>query len=223
MVVIYSIFIRTSFGLTSEETTMPYGCVQDVPIGWEMYQQLMTEVGDAPAEGLVVHLVLRRPGGLRYVDVWESREARQRFIDQRIHPVLPRLLVRSGIRAQGEPPFDEVEVLQVMAGPRAGDTVTPYACVRDVPIGWDVYQQLMAEVGDDPAEGLVARLVLRRPGGLRYVEAWESREARERFVDERIHPVLRRVLARRGMQMQEEPAVDEVQVLDVWWGPQARS
>ncbi len=66
---------------------MPYACVSDVPIGWEVYQQLMAEVGDAPAEGLVVHLVLRRPGGLRYVDVWESREARQRFVDQRIHPV----------------------------------------------------------------------------------------------------------------------------------------
>ncbi len=98
---------------------MPYACVQDVPIGWEVYQQLMAEVGDAPAEGLIVHLVLRRPGGLRYVDVWESREARQRFLDQRIHPVLPHLLVRNGIQVQGEPPTDEVEVLDVMWGPRA--------------------------------------------------------------------------------------------------------
>ncbi len=98
---------------------MKYACVQDVPIGWEVYQQLMAEVGDAPAEGLVVHLVLRRPGGLRYVDVWESREARQRFVDQRIHPVLKRLLVRNGIQVQGEPSTDEVEVLDVMWGPRA--------------------------------------------------------------------------------------------------------
>lgn len=98
---------------------MPYACVQDVPIGWEVYRQLMAEVGDAPAEGLVVHLVVRRPGGLRYVDVWESREARQRFLDERIHPVLPRLLVRSGIQMQGEPPIDEVEVLDVMWGPGA--------------------------------------------------------------------------------------------------------
>ncbi len=98
---------------------MPYACVSDVPIGWEVYQQLMAEVGDAPAEGLVVHLVLRRPGGLRYVDVWESREARQRFVDQRIHPVLKRLLVRNGIQVQGEPPTEEVEVLDVMWGPRA--------------------------------------------------------------------------------------------------------
>ncbi len=98
---------------------MPYACVQDVPIGWEVYQQLMAEVGDAPAEGLVVHLVLRRPGGLRYVDVWESRESRQRFVDQRVHPVLKRLLVRNGIQVQGEPLTDEVEVLDVMWGPRA--------------------------------------------------------------------------------------------------------
>jgi hypothetical protein len=98
---------------------MPYACVQDVPIGWEVYQQLMAEVGDAPAEGLVVHVVLRRPDGLRYLDVWESREARQRFVDQRVHPVLRRLLVRNGIQVQGEPPTEEVEVLDVMWGPCA--------------------------------------------------------------------------------------------------------
>jgi hypothetical protein len=119
MVVIYSIFIRMSFGSTSEETVMPYACVQDVPIGWDVYQQLMIEVGDAPAEGLVVHLVLRRPGGLRYVDVWESREARQRFIDQRIHPVLRRILARRGIEMQEEPAVDDVEVLDVWWGRQA--------------------------------------------------------------------------------------------------------
>ena len=202
---------------------MSYACVQDVPIGWEVYQQLMAELGDAPAEGLVVHLVLRRPSGLRYIDVWESREARQRFLDQRIHPVLPRLLVQSGIRVQGEPPLDEVEVLDVVRGPRARDSVMPYASVRDVPIAWETYQQLMAEVGDLSAEGLMAHLVLRRPGGLRYVEVWESREARQRFVDERIHPVLWRVLARKGIEIHEKPSITEVEVLDVLWGPRARS
>ena len=202
---------------------MPYACVQDVPIGREVYQQLMAEVGDAPAEGLVVHLVLRRPGGLRYVDVWESHQARQRFLDQRIHPVLPRLLVRNGIRVQGEPPIEEVEVLDVMRGPRARDTVMPYACVQDVPIEWEVYQQLMEEVGDAPAEGLGVHLVLRRPAGLRYVDVWESREARQRYVDERIHPVLGRLLVRSGIQMHGEPPIDEVEVLDVMCGPRAKS
>jgi heme-degrading monooxygenase HmoA len=207
----------------SKETVMSYACVQDVPIGWEVYQQLMAELGDAPAEGLVVHLVVRRPSGLRYIDVWESREARQRFLDQRIHPVLPRLLVRSGIRVQGEPPPDEVEVLEVMRGPRAADGAMPYAAVRDVPIGWETYQQLKAEVGEVSAEGLIAHLVLRGPRGVRYVEVWESREARQRFVDGRIHPVLWRILARSEIKIHEQPTITEIEVLDVLWGPRASS
>jgi hypothetical protein len=98
---------------------MSYACVQDVPIGWEVYQELMAELGDAPAEGLVVHLVLRRPSGLRYIDVWESREARQRFVDGRIHPVLWRILARSEIKIHEQPSITEIEVLDVLWGPRA--------------------------------------------------------------------------------------------------------
>jgi hypothetical protein len=66
---------------------------QDVPIDAAFYQRIVDRLGADPPPGLVAHLALRRPeGGLRYVDVWESQEACDRFVEERLHPVVHEML-----------------------------------------------------------------------------------------------------------------------------------
>ncbi len=55
---------------------MVYAYVQDVPIGEELYRRIITELGPEPLEGALLHLCVRNDdGSLRYIDVWESKEA----------------------------------------------------------------------------------------------------------------------------------------------------
>lgn len=92
-----------------------YAFMQDVPIDEGVYRRISEKVGDQPLDGQVLHLVLRRPeGGLRYVDVWESREAYARAVDEFIHPAVHSTLEEIGIRPQGEPATTEVGVVEVL-------------------------------------------------------------------------------------------------------------
>jgi hypothetical protein len=95
--------------------------VQDVPIGEEVYRKIRERLGSEPLAGLVVHLVERRPdGGLRYVDVWESREACERAFADRIHPAVFGVLREVGFRPPpGEPPRQQLDVVAVDVGPAA--------------------------------------------------------------------------------------------------------
>ena len=63
---------------------MVYAFTQDVPIGPELYQRILDEIGPEPLAGSLVHVCVRLPeGGLRYIDVWESEEACARAFDDR--------------------------------------------------------------------------------------------------------------------------------------------
>jgi hypothetical protein len=92
---------------------MAYAFSQDVPIDASIYAQIASGVGDAPPDGLVVHLALERPeGGLRYIDVWESEAHWQRFVDERLHPVVHELL--SAVFGDQLPPEPEQTALSVV-------------------------------------------------------------------------------------------------------------
>ncbi len=72
---------------------MPYAFTQDVPIDGATYGRITDGLGDEAPKGLIVHLAIELPeGGLRYVDVWESEEAFDRFAEERLHPVVHGLL-----------------------------------------------------------------------------------------------------------------------------------
>ncbi len=72
---------------------MTFAFTQDVPIDAAFYARIQEQLGTSPPEGLVAHLALERPeGGLRYLDVWESEEHWQRFLDERVHPVVHPML-----------------------------------------------------------------------------------------------------------------------------------
>jgi hypothetical protein len=70
-----------------------YAFTQDVPIDAALYDRIVEGLGDQPPEGMIVHIAVERPeGGLRYLDVWESEADCDRFGEQRLHPVVHRLL-----------------------------------------------------------------------------------------------------------------------------------
>ena len=57
------------------------------------YKRITDGLGDVPPKGLVTHLAIERPeGGLRYVDLWESEDDCNRFVEDRLHPVVHELL-----------------------------------------------------------------------------------------------------------------------------------
>lgn len=90
---------------------------QDVPIPWPVYEQIRQQLGLAPPPGLIAHLVLQTETGLRYVDVWESKEACDRFFDERVHPAVDAVFARAGrSRAvTGEPCSTPIVVKEVWA------------------------------------------------------------------------------------------------------------
>jgi hypothetical protein len=99
---------------------MPYTYTQDVPIDEAMYRKIVERLGPAPIAGQIFHLVVRRSGGLRYVDVWESEEACQRAFDERIHPAVYRVFSEAGFVPSGEPVKELLDVVDVICGTLAG-------------------------------------------------------------------------------------------------------
>ena len=70
-----------------------YAFTQDVPIDATFYRRITDGLGETTPPGLLVHLAIERPeGGLRYIDVWESEQACDRFAEERLHPVVHGLL-----------------------------------------------------------------------------------------------------------------------------------
>ena len=89
----------------------------------------------------------------------------------------------------------------------------PFACSYEVPADEHLYRRVKHEIGDEPAKGLVAHLVVKSAGGLRHIGVWDSQDDWYRFREERVRPAVGRVLATAG-RAQPTPAPEE-QILDV--------
>jgi hypothetical protein len=89
---------------------MPYAFVQDIEGGdWDTYQAITEEAGDERPEGLVVHVAGPTDTGVRLIDVWESEEACQRFLSERLLPARAKVLADRGF----EPMTPRIDVLDV--------------------------------------------------------------------------------------------------------------
>ncbi len=93
-----------------------YGFTQDLPITPESYARMREGLGAKTPEGLIVHVVTRHDDGLRYTDVWESREFCDRFLEERVHPILGRAFASEGGQVPPEPPRCDVDVVDVWCG-----------------------------------------------------------------------------------------------------------
>ena len=89
---------------------MTIAVVQDIAgADYETYQRIMKEVGDERPAGLVTHVAGATDGGMRIIDVWESNDAQQRFLGERLLPARQRVLDGMGI----EPVTPRIDVLDV--------------------------------------------------------------------------------------------------------------
>ncbi|MDQ6672672.1 MAG: hypothetical protein M3069_18345 [Chloroflexota bacterium] len=96
---------------------MTYTWLQDVPITVDIYREIVAGLGDAPPEGLILHIArVMDDSHLQYLDVWESEAACERFTEERLHPVVGPALARHQVRPEGgEPPRRPVQVAHVWA------------------------------------------------------------------------------------------------------------
>lgn len=88
---------------------MAYAFQYDVPADEQFYARVKAEIGDEQPKALVVHLVLKRDGGLRHIGVWESKEDWERFREERVEPALDRVFAAAGF-AQRPPQPDDQEM-----------------------------------------------------------------------------------------------------------------
>lgn len=58
---------------------MTYAVVQDVPASWEQYEELGDALRERVPEGLIFHVAGPTDEGYRTIEVWETREAWERF------------------------------------------------------------------------------------------------------------------------------------------------
>jgi hypothetical protein len=81
----------------SGDIEMTYSFIQDVPANEQIYSQILAGLGDTTPPGLISHVVIKRDGGLRYVDVWESQRDWEQFRDERVEPTVAKVLASYGI------------------------------------------------------------------------------------------------------------------------------
>src|SRR3954454_22256321 len=98
-----------------------------------------------------------------------------------------------------------------------------YAWTQDLPITLEIYEEIMADLGDEPPTGLIVHVAqVLDSGQMRYLDVWESEAACQHFTEERLHPVVGRALARHQVRVVggERPR-QPVQVAHVWGADQA--
>jgi hypothetical protein len=71
---------------------MTYAFTYDVPITTEIYARIKEGLGPERPPGLIAHLTLQVENGLRYIDVWQSKDDFELFAESRLHPVVHPIL-----------------------------------------------------------------------------------------------------------------------------------
>jgi hypothetical protein len=71
---------------------MTYAFTYDVPINTDIYARIKAGIGPEPAPGMIAHIAYRTDTGLRYLDVWQTKDDWEAFEHDRLHPVVRPLL-----------------------------------------------------------------------------------------------------------------------------------
>ncbi len=93
---------------------MAYALVQDVASTWEQYERVSAPTVEPLPEGLILHVAGPTEEGFRIIDVWETKEAWERFHAERVAPAVAAL----GGPARPEPTFRDLHAAHLLS--RAG-------------------------------------------------------------------------------------------------------
>jgi len=103
-----------------------YAFTYDVPIDAAFYRRIVDGLGEEAPKGFLVHVATELPrGGLRYLDVWESKEDWDRFEEERLHPVVHPLLAERLGFVPPEPERTFLTVLHLWTGGDATNRLLP--------------------------------------------------------------------------------------------------
>jgi hypothetical protein len=89
-----------------------YALVQDVASTWEQYERVTAPLVKPLPDGLILHIAGPTDEGFRVIDVWETKEAWERFQAERVAPAIAAL----GGPARPEPTFRDLHAVHVVAG-----------------------------------------------------------------------------------------------------------
>ena len=92
---------------------MTYAFTYEVPITAEIYAQIKEGIGPERAPGAIAHLAYRTETGLRYVDVWETKDDWEAFEHGRVHPVVHPMLQEMLGFIPPEPPRTMLDIVDV--------------------------------------------------------------------------------------------------------------
>jgi hypothetical protein len=92
---------------------MTYAFTYDVPINAEIYARIKEGLGPDRPPGLIAHLTLQIENGLRYIDVWQSKDDFEAFAEARLHPVVHPILEEMLGFVPPEPGHTTLEVIDV--------------------------------------------------------------------------------------------------------------
>lgn len=92
-----------------------------------------------------------------------------------------------------------------------------YGFIQDVPVNEHVYEKIKAGIGAERPKGLISHVAIKREGGLRYIDVWETKADWDRFLHERVEPAVGAVLSSMGIpQDRSRVHVEDVEVVDSW-------
>jgi hypothetical protein len=141
--------------------------------------------GDAP-DGLIEHVCASDGTGLLIVDVWESEEQLDRFLQERLGPALQQ----AGVTAVARPPRT-LQVHNRLTGAPADAAVLILIEVEE--LDSDSYDKMAAQMpahtGDTSQGPWTSHTAAHgERGGIVVVDLWESPEAFGKFAEEQIAP-----------------------------------
>lgn len=157
------------------------------------------ELGGRLADGGLHHVAGSYEGGLRVIDVWEDMAHFEAFRDAQLGPVA---------QAAGLPAPD-VQVVQVKEEKQGSGRTPKFAQVVRMPgLDPDSFTAMDARILPEgrPPEQLTFHVNGPIDGGWCVIDAWESKEARDRFLEERIRP------AAEGAPLTGAPEIQDLTV-----------
>jgi hypothetical protein len=93
---------------------MTYAFYLDVPADDALYAEIRAELPAESPAGLLAHLVTPCERGLRYIDVWESKESWELAHDTILEPAVGRVLERHGLpHDESLTRFEEIRIVDL--------------------------------------------------------------------------------------------------------------
>lgn len=152
--------------------------------------------GRLPA-GALAHCAGETAEGLRVVDVWESREAFDRFATEQIMP----------FAADAGLPQPEVTAVELHNFERASEDTPAFLQVFRIEMDAATYDEVHPQIARPLPEGVTWHAAGPLAGGWFIADAWTSKDLRDRFVEAKVVP---------AMQAQDVGGPPQVEDLDVF-------